>query len=252
MQPTRWDALVLARAGAMALVALAVGCLVTAATDEGGVAWIERAGRTLPILPLCAALGVWVALAPVLARGESLALEALGRSPAQIGAAAVAGAALVAVVVAVGLGTSRVVDVAGFYPLVTHASAWRWREGDFVDDNHGLTVLADGAIVRGEPVRTGVGPAPVPPHGRAAAALAMASAGVALPMLVAQTLLAGAAGHRPSGPRRGVSAVLISGLAVVTSVLLFQAAAARHVPAVAGAVPPLLLLAFTLRRYREA
>lgn len=251
MQATRWDAIVLARAAAMAVVALGVACLVTAATDEGGVAWIERAGRTLPVTPLCAALGAWVALAPVLARGESVALEALGRSPAQIGAGAVAGGALVALAVAGGLGATRAIDVTGFYPLVTHASAWHWQDGDFVDEVKGLRVLADGAPERGEPVRNWIGPAPVPPHGRAAAALALACAGVALPMLVAQTLLAGMGGPRRSGPRGGVSAVVASGAAVIASVLLFQAAAARHVPAFAGAFPPLFLLGFTLRRYRE-
>jgi hypothetical protein len=252
IRPTLWDATVVARAAATALVAFAVACLVTATTDEGGVGWLERAGRTLPVIPLCAALGAWAALAPVLARGEALALEALGRSPAQIGIAAITGAALVALVVSVFLGASRSVDVAGFYPIVHHASAWHWDGEDFVDAARGLRVLGDGSPVRA--VLTGAvhAPSAVPPHGRAAAGLAVAGAGMALPVLVAQTLLPGALPRRGRGLPAGLGAVFAAGLSVVASVALFQAAAVRIVPAVAGALPPVLLLAFAVMRYRGA
>src|SRR5260221_5419738 len=103
MRVTRWDANVLSRAAMIALLALALAWLVTAATDEGGVPWGERAGRTLPLAPLCAAIGAWGALAAVRARGEALALEALGRSPGGITAAAVGGRAGVGLVAASGL-----------------------------------------------------------------------------------------------------------------------------------------------------
>jgi hypothetical protein len=253
IRPTLWDAIVVARAAATALVAFAVACLVTAATDEGGVGWLERASRTLPVIPLCAALGAWAALAPVLARGEALALEALGRSPAQIGIAAITGAALVALIVSVFLGASRSIDVAGFYPLVHHASSWHWDGGDFVDESRGLRVLADGAPVRSPPAGGARAPSvSVPPHGRAAAGLALAGAGMALPVLVAQTLLTGAGPRKGRGLPPGLRAVIAAGVSVVASVALFQAAAVRYVPAVAGALPPLLLLAFALLRYREA
>ena len=126
MQPTRWDLMLFARAAAMALIVFAVALLVTGATDEGGVPWLGRAARTLPLAPLCSALGVWAALAPVVVRGDALALQSLGRSPAQIGAGAVAGAALLALLVACAMGTSRAVDVTGFYPLVPHPTSWRW------------------------------------------------------------------------------------------------------------------------------
>jgi hypothetical protein len=236
----------------MALVALGVALLVTAATDEGGVSWLGRVARTLPLAPLCGALGAWVALAPVLVRGEALALQALGRSPAQIGAAAVAGAALVAVLVACAIGVSATIDVTGFYPLVTHSSAWRWNSGNFVDEGRGLRVLADGALEGIEAVRQTTGASPVPRHGRAAAALAMACAGVALPMLVAQTLLGNRDGNRPATSlRRRRWVAVASAAAVVGSVLFFQAAAARRVPAVTGAAPTLALLAFAVRRYRS-
>jgi hypothetical protein len=254
MPATRWDALLFARAIAMAVIALGLVLLVTAATDEGGVPWLVRVARTLPLAPLCSALGAWVALTPALVRGEALALQALGRSPAQIGAAAVVGAALVALVVAAAIGMSRAIDVAGFYPLITHPSAWRWTDGNFVDEGRGLRVLADGALQSVDAVRRTTDAPLVPRHGRASAALAMASAGVALPMLVAQSILIGREGFRqgprPSG-RRWVVAACVG--AVVGSVLLFQAAAARRVPAMTGALPPLALLGLAVRRYtREA
>ena len=59
MRATRWDALLFARAVGMALVALGVALLVTAATDEGGVSWLGRAARTIPLAPVCSALGAW-------------------------------------------------------------------------------------------------------------------------------------------------------------------------------------------------
>jgi hypothetical protein len=242
---TRWDGRQLVRAALVAALALALAWLVTAATDEGGVAWRERAGRTLPLTPLCAAVGAWVALAPVRARGEALALEALGRSPAQITAAAALGGALVAVGAAVALGVARQgIAVDGFFPTATHAGAWSWDGAAFVDRAQGLRVAADGAATR----LASEGPstlAGAPPLGRLAAALATAFAGVALPLLVAQGLFPRGAGARPVAPL-----VLAAGAAVAASVIAFQASAARHVPAWVGAAPPLLLLAFALRRAR--
>src|SRR6185312_432760 len=120
LRVTRWDAIVFFRAAVLAALALGLACLITAATDEGGVAWGERAGRTLPLTPICAAVGAWGALAAVRARGEVRALEALGRSRVQIAAAAVAGAAAVALVAAMCVGGLGGVDVAGFYPATVH------------------------------------------------------------------------------------------------------------------------------------
>jgi len=250
VQATRWDLVVGARAAAASSLAVLVAWLVAAATDEGGVGWGARAGRTLPLTPVCAALGAWAALAPVRARGEARALQALGRSPGQIAAAAVAGAAAVAVVAALAIGAIRGVDVAGFYPTATHARTWQWRDPVFVDPTRGLRVEADGAPERLPQAAIGPAEAPVPPNGRLAAALAMAVAGLALPVLVAQAAL----GRRPRPgderrqryERAGIA--VVSAAAVMASVLCFQAAAARLLPAVTGVVPPLALLAFSLRR----
>jgi len=214
--------------------------LVTAATDEGGVSWGERAGRTLPLTPFCATAGAWVALAPALSRGEALALAALGRSRAQIVAAAVAGSALVALAASVALGLARAVDVAGFFPTATHASAWSWSGAAFVDPLHGLRVAADGA-----PVRTasdaGRAYAGIPSWGRGAAAVVTALAGLALPLLLAHAVLERS---------RVLPVVLATGVTLAASVLLFQAAAAGHLHAALGTLPAAALLAFAVRRYR--
>jgi hypothetical protein len=186
-------------------------------------------------------VGAWVALAPVRARGEALALEALGRSPAQIAAAAAAGGALVAIAAAMLLGAGgRAVDVEGFFPSATHASAWTWDGSAFVDRIQGLRVGADGA-----PERAAVEPAAVlagiPPFGRASAAVATALAGLALPLLVARAALVRA---------RALPVALAAGAALAASVVVFQAAAARLVPAWLGVLPGLVLLAEAVRRYR--
>src|SRR6185312_10710358 len=148
LRVTRWDVVVFMRSAVAAALALGLAWLVTAATDEGGVAWGERAGRTLPLTPVCAAVGVWAAIAPAQNRGEVRALEGLGRSRVQVAAAAVAGGALVAVVAAVLIGTLGAVDVAGFYPMAVRPGGWQWQAGAFVNHALGLLVRADGTPVR--------------------------------------------------------------------------------------------------------
>jgi hypothetical protein len=236
---TPWDRRQLFRAALATLVTLGLAWLVTGATDEGGVSWGERAGRTLPLTPLCATVGAWVALAPALARGEALALEALGRTRAQIAAGAVAGGAAMALLAAAGLGLAGV-GVAGFFPTATHASAWTWTGAAFVDPLHGLRVGVDGAPVR-VAAEAGRALGPIPAYGRATAAAVTAMAGLALPLLLARALLERS---------RALPLVVAAGLAVGASVLLFQAAAAGHVPAVLGGLPTLALLGFAVRRYR--
>jgi hypothetical protein len=240
MKTTRWDALVLARAITGAVLALGLVALITAATDEGGIRWAERAGRALPLSPICAAIGVWGALGPVKARGEALALEALGRTRKQIAAAAVCGAALVCTASSVVIAAARSVDVAGFYPTASHVMPWEWRGSEFVDPVHGVRVRADGtpSAARIEAVE-----APrlsVPAHGRIAAALASAMAGLAMSLLAARALL-GAPGRAKDG--------LVCAAAAVATMALFQAAAAHRAPALLATLPAAALAAFAARRY---
>ena len=80
----------------IAALALGLVAVVTAASDEGGLAWGVRAGSTLPLAPVCSAIGAWLALAPARARGDDRALAAIGRSPWEREAAAIAGGAVIA------------------------------------------------------------------------------------------------------------------------------------------------------------
>ena len=125
----------------------------------------------------------------------------------------------------------------------------------------GLRVGADGT-----PERVGATPAEsrplikIPPWGRAAASIATALAGVALPMLLAQLLLARHVGPSVGerlGPARAAAAarwpaVTASAGAVMGSVMLFQAAAAHLVPALLAILPPAALLLFAANRYRAS
>jgi hypothetical protein len=250
---TSWDLFVFSRAAGAAAATLLLAWLVTAATDEGGVAWGERLGRTLPLSPICAALGMAASLAPVRWRGEAGALAGLGRSRVQIVAGAVGGGALVALAAALLIGLVPRVDVAGFYPTATHASAWHW-SGDssgaaFEDTIHGMRVAADGMPAR-LLVEPGWSVASLPLHARAAAALTTAIAGLALPLLLAHALLSRSPDRRFDRTDAWIGAAAVVSLAA--SVVLFQAAAAHQVPAVSATGPAVALLALAVQRYRSA
>jgi hypothetical protein len=239
---TRWDLAVLGRAAGGAILGLTLVALITAASDEGGLSSLERIGRALPVSPVCAALGVWGALGQVKARGETLALSALGRSFRQIGAPAVAGALAVCLASGVAIASVRSVDVASFYPIATHPPSWEWRDGAFVDAAHGLRMQADGTIgLLKERSAATFSRVSIPPHGRIAAALATALAGVALALFAAKALL------EPYGRLVDASACI---LAAIVTVVLFQAAAARATPAWVSPIPATALAIFAIRRYR--
>lgn len=240
---TRWDLIVFGRAVAGTFVGLGLVALITAASDEGGLSWAQRVGRALPLSPLCAALGVWGALGPVKARGEALALAALGRTSREISAAAVSGALLVCLASCLAIAAVPSVDVASFYPIASHPASWQWRNGGFVDPVHAIRMRSDGTLVESniratEPLRVAV-----PPKGRISAALATALSGVALAMITARTLLDG-------GVRRArVVDGLACAVAAFATVVLFQVAAARRAPALVATLPALGLTAFAAKRY---
>lgn len=236
---TQWDGRALRRALGVGALMVVLAWLVTAATDEGNVAWAVRLGRALPTTPICAAIGAWLALAPARGRGELLALAALGRSPWQNARAAALGGAVVAAVAGLAIATSARVDVEGFYPAIGGSADVRFEGGAFVDHDSGWRIEADGALARATtppPVRD----ARIPPHGRAAAGLATFLAGLALALLVAH-------------PGQQRAAWLgIGAVAGVAMLFLFQAAAAHRLAPTWAVVPPTLLLAIAASRYRDA
>jgi hypothetical protein len=241
---TAWDARTFARGGAIALATLGIAFVVTAASDEGGIAWGERAGRALPIAPVCAAVGAWLALAPGRARGEDVALAALGRSPWQRHVAAIAGGAAVAVLAALVIAAVPRVDVRGFYPRAEQAIAWRPVVDGFASGDGRWHVAAAGIPERSDSAAApeGSSSSSLPRGARPAAALATALAGLALPML--------AAGVR-SRRRAAAALAAVVGTSVLT-VLAFQAAAAARAPALIAPVVPLLLLAAVATGYRSS
>jgi hypothetical protein len=239
----------------LASFALVLAWLITAATDEGAIAWGVRAGRALPLTPFCAAVGVWGVLAHVHARGEVRALGALGRTPAASGAAAVVGGSLVAIVAAAIVGAVPAVDVSGFYPVATRTAAWEWHDGAFEDRTQGLRLDASGTPSRLEPVHFTASSVPLPARARLAAALATVLSAIALAALTARAVLSrttdGASPSRGGRCERGLSRdVLVAGLSAAASVALFQSAAAHRASALWAVGPSAALLAFALRRYR--
>jgi len=249
-QWTAWDRRTFARGAAVALATLALAFVVTAASDEGGLAWGVRAGRALPLAPVCAAVGAWLALAPGRARGEELALAASGRSPWECHAAAIVGGAVVALGAAVAIAAVSRVDVRGFYPRAEAALAWHPESGEtsakgavFRSDDGRWRIAANGEpIFDAEAASLTKAASELPHAARVAAALATAFAGLALPMLAA----------RARSKRAMASAFAAIVAAALVTVLAFQAAAIARAPALLAPVGPLLLLAAAASGYRSS
>jgi hypothetical protein len=237
---TEWDTGAFARGAAIAALTLGLVAVVTAASDEGGLAWGVRAGRTLPLAPVCAAIGAWLALAPARARGDDRALAAIGRSPWQREAAAIAGGGAIAVFAALAIAAVVRIDVAGFYPRAEESIHWRYDGAGYVSEDSRWRVDATGVPIAVQSSALGIAATGVPRRGRAAAALATATLGFALPMLVAR-----------ARSKRAVGIALFAiGSGALATVLAFQAAAARLSSPLVALVPPLLLLAVAASRYR--
>lgn len=239
---TAWDVREVARAAAFALLVLVLGWLITAATDEGGVAWSERAARVLPLAPAAAALGTWLGQARGWARGEGRALATLGRAPLVSSAPAVIGGAAVAWAAALSMALVSRVDVTGFFPVAHAPSSFVVEAGgEFLDESTGQRIHADGTLSPAGPATSSTSSwAPVPPYGRAAAALATGLFGLALPLLVAKAA---------RGSRLEKAGVVVA--AGIATVFLFQAAAVRMTVALAAVIPAIVLLGWAGARVRE-
>jgi hypothetical protein len=230
---------------ALTLAALVLALLMTSATDEGGLRWSERAGRVLPVVPVCVAFGAALALAGRDRRGEARALEALGRRPAANGAAAAAGAALVGALVAAVVAVDGRVSVAAFYPKVPDATSVAFDGDGFVSARGGFRVSRDGSISLDSPVPPSTSPPPdtAPSVRRAAAAgLAGARAAAALLLLLGSAAFALTVVRGVTAP---ASRTASGGLLVATaaaSTIALQAAAAGRVPALVTPLPSTVLL----------
>lgn len=238
----------LARSAVVSALSLGLAWLVTAATDEGGLSWGERAGRTLTLTPACAAIGAWVASrATMHAVREAAARGSVGPSRAKAARAAVAGSALVVGTAAILIASVPAITLTVFFPRTARASAWVWQDGAFVDRAQGLRVEADGTPTL-LPGKAEAPSAAIPREGRAAAAITIGCAGLALSLLVGHALLARSVerrggAHNRLGAKASLVAVTATLVAFASSAVLFQKAAAWNRSALMGAVPSALLFA---------
>jgi hypothetical protein len=246
---TPWDIRALTRALGAAVLGLVVVWLVTAASDEGQLTVGARAGRTLPLAPLCSAVGAALALGTARVRQEARAFEALGRSPAEIGRAAAIGAALPSIGVALAIAIIPPVDVSAFYPTPVRGETFQFTESGFVSPTLGVRIDAEGETypidkAAREPE------AELPRGARIAAAASTGVAGLALALVAARAALRRSLLDRRARRRMRVTAIGEGVLCVVLTLVAFQAAAARLAPAVLAVVPPLVLLGVALVRLR--
>jgi hypothetical protein len=140
-----WDTRLFLRSFVFAASASVLAALVGAATDEGGVAWSERASRVAPVVPVCCALAAYVSLSAAVARGELVALAAVGIRPGRAVLAAAAGATMFAAVTAGGI-FAGVLSASAFYPVVPKASVFIYDGARFVDASRGIAVEMSGAM----------------------------------------------------------------------------------------------------------
>jgi hypothetical protein len=251
---TAWDLRAALRAFAGALLALAVVWLITAATDEGQLGFGERAGRTLPLAPLCSAVGVALALGTARVRAEVRALEALGRSPGESSRAAAFGAAVPSVVMAAAIALAGSVDVGGFYPRAPRSDTFVRVEGAFIATSLGVRVGDDGETAFADADAEEAPPpdASLPRFARGVAATTTGIAGVALTLGASRAVLRPSLSDRRSRRRsRARAASLVFGC-VLSTLIAFQAAAAGIAPALIAVVPPALLLVLEVaQRWRR-
>jgi hypothetical protein len=262
---TKWDWRSGTRAFGAAVLALVVVVLITAATDEGQISVAARIARTLPLAPLCSAVGAALALGTARARSEVRALEALGRSPFESARFAAAGAALPSLLMAFAIGVAGSVDVGGFYPRAPRGETFvreepsagnepsARKQGAFVSSGLGVRVTDDGDArpldERSPPARSG--DEGLPRAARGSAATTTAIAGIALALVASRAVVRPSLSDRKRRRRLRLRAALsVLGCALFT-LLAFQAAAARVAPAALAIVPPVILLALELAARRS-
>ncbi|HVH47256.1 MAG TPA: hypothetical protein VM925_33190 [Labilithrix sp.] len=247
---TPWDIRALSRALVAALLGLLVVWLVTAASDEGQLTVGARAGRTLPLAPLCSAVGAALALGTARVRLESRAFEALGRSPAEISLTAALGAALPSLVIGIAIAIVPSVDVSAFYPRAVRGDVFIQNESGFVSPTLGVRIDAEGETHVLEAPRATVEDEGLPRGARLAAAAATGLAGLSLALVAARAALRRSLLDRRRRRRMRVLAFVEALGCALLTLVAFQAAAARVAPAALAVLPSLALLAVAIARLR--
>lgn len=246
---TPWDIRAMVRALGAAALGLLVVWLVTAASDEGELTVGARAGRTLPLAPLCSAVGAALALGTSRVRQESRAFEALGRSPAETGRAAALGASVPSILVALAIVMVPSVHVDAFYPRVVQGDAFVVTGAGFESPTLGVRIDADGETHALDGATAKTHPE-LPDGSRVAAGMATGLAGLALALTTARAALRTSLLDRRAR-RRMRAAALGEGVACAVLMLVaFQSAAVGIAPAALAVVPPAVLLALAVVRLR--
>lgn len=223
----------------MGALLFGVACVVSGATDEGSVAWSLRVARTAPLVPICGAVVTFLALRRAERRGEMLAFESIGTSPARVAACAVIAAATLGVITAACVTTFRGPALESFFP---HASAHGDVHADgngFVDPYRGVRIDHEGELAREKKIAQ---PEMPEAPGRAlSAAFLTAILGFALPLVAARSIR-----------RDRAKPLVFAALMCALCMLLAQATAAGRSPAALVCVPAAALLVYASVRYRSA
>jgi hypothetical protein len=229
-----WARCLAQRAIVVGAVAAATTLVVVAATDAGGP-WDQRLGMSAALAPICGALGTLAAVEVAAARGELLALAAVGVAPAR----AVAGAMLGGV--AVGLSGPALVlaglaDLGALFPREAAARHWTPDRDGIVEATLGLRVGADGGLTL---LPAAAAPTGLPPAAATFALLAIALAALVVP--------AWATAARASARRSAV----LGGLAAATAIVAFQGVGAGRLPAWVLVAAPVVLAIEAIARSRR-
>jgi hypothetical protein len=222
---TAFDRMLAWRALAYSALGSALVLAIMLLTEEPLTTGSQRLARLCVFAPAIAALGSLPSLMQARARGELVALAALGASPLRLarGASVVAwGLGLVAVI----LVASPAADVSAVFPALKPSAQWTATERGFQEYQHGVSVTADGRLgfmrnAAVSPVRRGQS---------LAAALAVGPVALVLPIWVASAM------------RRWVRVAGIAAALTLLLILLHAVAAGRlGAPWLVAAFGPLAL-----------
>lgn len=227
-----FDRLLGRRCFGLSLLLLALALAVVLATDEAGSTVGQRAARLAVFAPAVAVVAERLVLSQARARGELVALAALGASPwSQARGAMVAAWTVGALSLLVLL--SPLSDVRSLFPVVQGHASFTAVPAGLYDPASGVTHAADGSVTFGEPLLAAAAGAP----GKLAAALFLAPLSLSLPLWGGSALgvRARAGGAMLAGSLALVSLHLVAAgrapagcLVLAALPLAAQAARARH------------------------